>query len=163
MNLVLEAFGDDIVNREILRVKYRSEDMRPAFRKIHESFIGVEKYQFSSEGGLSGKWAPLAPSTVDYKAKHGLDPRILQATHRLRDSLTTFEGEGHIYEATHDEMKVGSDVPYGIYHQSREPRTKLPRRPPVIIRENIRRRWIKYLQEYLMGQHTLSITNGGEG
>jgi phage gpG-like protein len=126
-------------------------DMRPAFRKIHESFIGVEKYQFSSQGALSGGWAPLAASTVDFKAKHGLDPRILHATHRLRDSLTTFEGEDHIYETSHDEMKVGSEVPYGIFHQSTAPRTRLPRRPPVQIRETTKRRWIKYLQMYLMG------------
>jgi phage gpG-like protein len=151
MMLTCEAFGEQTLSREIVRFKDRGMDMRPAFRKIHESFIGVEGYQFRTEGGLSGGWAPLAPSTVEAKAKAGLDPRILHATHRLRDSLTTFEGEDHIYEARPDEMKVGSETPYGIFHQSTAPRTKLPRRPPVEIKETTKRRWIKYLQAYLMG------------
>src|SRR5205807_5567870 len=85
---------------------------------------------FRSQGG-SDRWAPLAASTVAYKARHGLDPRILHATLRLRKSLTTFDGEDHIFEITEDEMMVGSRTPYGIFHQSRRPRTRLPRRPPV--------------------------------
>jgi phage gpG-like protein len=145
----LEAFGDDIVSREMLRVKDHAMDMRPAFHKLHESFIGAEKYQFNTQGG-SERWAPLAASTIAYKARHGLDPRILHATLRLRKSLTTFEGEDHIFEITEDEMLVGSRTPYGIFHQSRQPRTRLPRRPPVNLTETLKRRWIKYLQTYLM-------------
>lgn len=148
MQLRIEAFGDNILARDILRIKDRAMDMRPAFEVIHEDFKKVEDWQFSTQGGTH-RWKPLAPSTVAYKAAAGLDPRILHATLRLRKSLTE-DGEDHVHMMTHDELVMGSKVPYGIYHQSRRPRKRLPRRPPVDLSETAKRRWVKVLQRYLM-------------
>jgi phage gpG-like protein len=151
VRIELSAFGDDVFSRELLRFSDRAEDMRPAFALIHNSFLGVERRQFSTEGtAYSGGWAPLAESTRHYKERHGLDPRILHATLALRDSLTSPNNAGHIYQVTRDSMFVGSSVPYGVFHQSRAPRTRLPRRPPVQLSEDVKKRWVKIIQSYLV-------------
>lgn len=144
----LEVFGDEILSRDILRVKEHAEHPRPAFEAIHESFKTLEDWQFGTQGGVE-KWQPLAASTVAYKARAGLDPRILHATLRLRRSLTE-DNEDHIFLMTGDELFMGSRVDYGKYHQSRRPRRRLPRRPPVNLSESAKRTWVKILQRWIM-------------
>lgn len=152
MRITLEAFGEVQFSRELLRVAEAAEDMRPAFDTIHEMFINVEKLQFSTQGkSASGGWAPLAPATVAYKAAHKLDPRILHATLRLRDSLTKESHPDHIYRADADEMFVGSRVEYGVHHQFGAPRANLPRRRPVEFTENFRNNIVKTLQRHVLG------------
>jgi phage gpG-like protein len=148
MQIRISVFGDDVLARDLLRMKDRAMDMRPAFEAIHESFKTVEDWQFGTQGGVH-KWAPLAASTVAYKARLGLDPRILHATLRLRKSLTETANADHIFEATRDTVVMGSRVPYGIFHQSTRPRRRLPRRPPVDLSETAKREWVKILQRYL--------------
>lgn len=143
-----EVFGDQIVEREILRVGERADDFRPVFATLHRSFLGIERTQFSSEGRNSGGWRPLAPSTVAAKARQQLDPRILHATLDLRNSLTRPTDANHVYRATADEMFVGSRVSYGVFHQHGT--KKMPRRPPVALTEAHKRRWVKELQGWLV-------------
>jgi phage gpG-like protein len=152
MELKLEVFGETELNRTMLRFTQAVEDMRPAFTNIHTDFLHTERAQFSSEGaaGATGRWAPLADSTVAYKAARGLDPAILVATGALEASLTQSGSEHHIYRVTPDTMFIGSSVDYGKFHQSRAPRTRLPRRPPVSLPENTKRVWVKMLQDHLV-------------
>lgn len=149
MRLDLEAFGDVQFSREILRVGANAGNMRPAFDKVHDSIRGVEKKQFGSQGAAySGGWAPLAASTVRYKAARGLDPRILHATGRLRRSFTTKGDPDHVYRASADEMFVGSRVPYAKFHQLGTQR--MPRRRPFQLDEAARRDVVKILQAHLV-------------
>jgi phage gpG-like protein len=126
--------------------------MRPAFNEVHERFLKLEKRQFDTQGAATGeRWAPLAPSTRAYKAAHGLDPRILHATLRLRRSLTQSGDSDHVYHVSPDEALMASSVPYGMYHQSRAARTRLPRRPPVVIPDRDKQDWMKVLQRHIVG------------
>lgn len=152
MTLNLEVYGEAELNRTMLRFANAVDDMRPAFTAIHDDFIKTEKAQFASEGaaGASGKWAPLAESTVAYKASHGLDPAILVATGALRASLANQGDQSHVYRVTKDTMFIGSKVDYGKYHQSRLPRTRLPRRPVLSLPEATKRAWVKMLQDHLV-------------
>lgn len=150
MRITLEAFGEVQFSRELLRLSAAGKDMRPAFDNIHEMFIRAEKMQFATQGGSgSGGWAPLAPSTKAYKKQAKLDPRILHATLRLRDSLTQSSHPDHVYRASADEMFVGSKVEYGIHHQFGT--SRMPRRRPVEFTENFRSNIVKALQSHLMG------------
>jgi hypothetical protein len=150
MTITIDAFGETELNRTLLRITKAAEDMRPAFNAIHDNFLILEQRQFESEGGYSGGWAPLAESTVRAKAAAGLDPHILRATDELFKSLTEKDDENHIFTVTGDTMFIGSKVDYGKYHQSREPRSRLPRRPPVVLPEATKKIWVKFLQSWLM-------------
>lgn len=153
MRLDLEAFGETVFSRELLRVGANAGDMRPAFDDIHEVLLQAERQQFGTQGGYSGGWAPLAPSTVAFKARKGLDRRILHATLRLRRSLTESSHADHVYRTTPDEMFVGSSVPYGGYHQRGG--GSLPRRRPVDFSSGggprVKNDIVKLLQRHLLG------------
>lgn len=155
MRLTLEAFGEVQLDRELMRIGENAGDMRPAFDDIHEVLLDASRHQFSTEGGYSGGWAPLAASTVAAKQRGGFDPRILHRTLRLRNSLTQAGHPDHVYEASADEMYVGSRVPYGSYHQrGNEPR--MPRRRPVDFSSGggprVKSDIVKILQRHLLGR-----------
>lgn len=150
MRLDLDTFGEKQFSRELLRVGQNAGDMRPAFDQVHELMLDVEERQFSTQGrAFSGGWKPLAPRTLSYKARRGLDMRILHATLRLRKSLTQRSHADHVYRATSDEMFVGSRVPYGPFHQSG---TKtMPQRRPFQFDGAVRSDIVKILQRHLLG------------
>lgn len=148
MRLELEAFGETQFSREILRVGQNAGNMRPAFDEVHDLLRKTSSEQFSSQGRYSGGWTPLAPATVAYKARNGLDPRILHATLRLRNSLTQKNARDHVYRATADEMFAGSRVPYGVHHQFGTER--MPRRRPVELTEIVKQKILKILQAHLV-------------
>lgn len=153
MRLDLEAFGEKVFSRELMRIGQNAGDMRPAFDTIHDVMMGASSRQFTTQGGYSGGWAPLAASTIRRKAVKGLDPRILHATLRLRNSLTTASHPDHIYRRTADEMFVGSRVPYGGYHQRGN--GNMPRRRPVDFSSGggprVKNDIVKILQRHLLG------------
>jgi phage gpG-like protein len=152
MRLDLEVFGETQFSREILRVGDNAADMRPAFDDIHTYLLQKEKEQFSYQGRYSGGWKPLAASTVRYKAARNLDPRILHATLRLRDSLTEKGHPDHVFRSSADEMFFGSKVPYGIYHQKKKKAgARMPQRRPVELSDVLRKNILKMLQSHLVG------------
>lgn len=151
VRLNLDVFGDQQISRELLRFAKRGTDMSPAFKIIADDFLDIEKRQFTSAGRYgSGGWRPLAPSTVAYKARRGLDPRILHATLRLRKSLTQRSGPDVIRKISNDEMFVGTRVKYARHHQHGAPRANLPQRRPVELPDRDRKNWMKILQRFLV-------------
>ena len=149
MRLDLDTFGEKQFSREILRVGDNAMDMRGAFEEIRDMILETEEKQFSSQGAAySGGWKPLAPSTKQYKASRGLDPRILHATLRLRKSLTKKGHADHVFRSSGDEMFIGSKVPYGPYHQHGGDR--LPRRRPFQFDNSVRNDILKTLQRHLV-------------
>jgi phage gpG-like protein len=149
VEFVFESFGEKLIARKIDRLGYRALTAKPAFEGIADRIRGYEKRLFDSEGASSGRpWEPLAASTVAHKAKAGLDPRILHATHRLRKSLTDAHDPEHLEIATNDSLVFGSLVPYGKYHARGS--GHLPKRRPIQFNEAQKRRILKRLQLYLM-------------
>jgi phage gpG-like protein len=49
-------------------------------------------------------------------------------------------------------MRWGSRVPYGVYHQSSAPRSKIPYRPPVRLSQRRRQEVVKALQRAIVEQ-----------
>lgn len=120
MDLTLEVYGEKIVARDILRVGEHAQDMRPAWDHIAGQLRDYERDLFDSEGasGPNGKWDELADSTKAFKAANNLDPRIMHATLRLRESLTDSASNGdQEYISTPTFMVFGTKVPYGERHQ----------------------------------------------
>lgn len=106
----------------------------------------VTEQQFDTQGQhASGGWAPLAASTVAEKARKGLRPEILQATGRMKESLTRRFDSGHIEELRGpDTLAFGSRVPYAGYHQTGT--SRMPRRRPIALTEGDKRRIMKAIQ-----------------
>lgn len=152
MIISITPFGEDRLSEEILRVGRNAIDVEPALDAVYERFIRAEEKLFESEGSSDGSaWAPLKDSTLEYKAAHNLDPRVLHATLSLRNSLTDPSDPGAVFEPTPEGAFMGSDVEYAIFHESAEPRTSnLPRRPVVALTQDEKLQWLEILQRWIM-------------
>jgi hypothetical protein len=132
------------------QIEHNMHHLEPGFRGVHRSFIGVESYQFSSQGGLSGGWAPLSAERLQVKARHGLDPRILHATHRLRESLTRSGSSEHIFHIEGDTLTMGTRVPYARAHDDAK-RAGMPRRRVLVVNREHTRRWAAIMGRWIFG------------
>ena len=149
MEFSFTVAGERQLDRAIDRFLDGATNLQPAFRKINTLFEAMERRQFEGSGvGPSGKWPPLAPSTL--RSKRGGLP-ILVDTNTLRGSLTgsTAQSEKVIRPL---EFRRGTKVDYGIFHQSKAPRGALPRRPFIDIAEKDRRDWLKEIQRHLVAR-----------
>jgi len=95
---------------------------------------------FKNEEGPEGKWAPLRPSTLAFKKRHGYKG-ILKNEGNLRNSF--------MYSSTAVDAYVGSNLSYLKQHQFGEPKKNLPARPPLWLSEgakkNIEGRFLSYV------------------
>lgn len=149
MRLQIDSFGDQQIDREMLRFKGRSDNMRPVLSALADDFNDIMERQFATQGQYaSGGWRPLSMRRILEKQRKGLDPRILHATHALRNSLTQRGAPGSVRRVTADELRVGTEIDYAVHHQHGTRR--MPRRRPVEFRALDRRRWIKALQRFLI-------------
>lgn len=149
MIIKLSAFGEEQVSREILRVGQHAGDATPAMRVLARFWQHELAANFDSQGShASGGWAPLKPSTVADKRRRGLDPRILHATHALRNSLTRPGAAHSIRVIAPHQAAIGTTVPYARFHQSGT--SKMPRRRPVELSADARKRSVKIVQRYII-------------
>lgn len=111
------------------------QDLRVPFGLIGADFYKSEQAIFSLKG--PGKYPPFkgpkdATGKTKYQAekikKVGFDYPLLVRTGRLSASVLGPSNPGSIYKVTALSLTIGTSVPYGIYHQSDEPRAKIPLR-----------------------------------
>lgn len=123
----------------MLRLGDRMQDLRPAWRTIvYDRLKPSIKRQFATQGGSgSGGWPPITDAWRAEKIRRGLDPKILHATHRLRDSFQG--GADHIEELGPHELRFGSRVPYGKFHRKKRPPVQLPKTVRIEIVKDIQR------------------------
>jgi phage gpG-like protein len=150
-HLTITTEGETVVERHLMRFAQNMEHPHHALDEVGVVMREAVERQFASEGGYaSGGWKRLTPERVAFKRKHGLDPHILRATDRLMASLTRKFDADHIERPSGDALVFGSMVPYGVFHQSSRPRTKIPFRPPVAITPQDKRRMVKRVQAALL-------------
>lgn len=148
MKLELDFFGEDLLASDIGDTGRRADDLRPAFRRVVKQLHISARKQFDSEGAYaSGRWAPLAASTVRQKAAAGLDPRILHATGRLRDSLQGKNAD-KIQRVNRQSLTYGTYTRYAIYHVTGT--SKMPRRRPMQLTKGDRRLITRSIYERVM-------------
>lgn len=147
--IIIESFGVNFLQRALLRIGTRAVASAPALEAIATLMIESERQQFETEGGhASGGWAPLAASTIEKKAKEGLDPRILHATLQLQSSLTERGNPEMILEVAPGFIRFGTTTPHARYHQ--DGTSHVPQRKPIDFREIDRVAWVKILQRWIM-------------
>jgi phage gpG-like protein len=143
VRLHLDVYGEEQIDRELLRFSSYVGDPSPAFHKIADDMREDIGHRFEAEGP---GWAKLAASTLAAKAAAGLPPEILQATRKLMRSLSQ-KGAGHVEEVGDDFLRFGSSVPYGKFHQKGT--TKMPERKVIDFTEADRRGFVRTLQRYI--------------
>lgn len=97
---------------------------------------------FSSRGGVIGEgWKPLSPAYAAQKAKRYPGRGILEATGKMRGSFQ--------YEASSMWTRVFNTTSYFKYHQSRMPRSRLPRRIMMKLAETEKRKIVQIFHKGL--------------
>lgn len=139
-------FGDVQLNRTLLDIEARGQDLRPAWETLADRFLVNERKQFDTEGAhASGGWAPLSPDYARWKDQHYPDKSILRRTDELYRSLT--EGP-QIRVIEPQAAAFGSAVDHGLFHQQGTDR--MPQRRPVELADAERVQWAKVVQRYLI-------------
>ena len=110
----------------------RLTDLTPAMKAVGEYMLVRTRERFDDEVDPDGrKWQALAPSTIRSKQRRKTKPGkrarvragasdVLKESFLLRDTIA--------YNADSTSVRVGTPQEYGIFHQSDEPRSKVPQR-----------------------------------
>lgn len=178
--------NDKRFRNALQRVADQIGDLRVPFGQISRDFYRSEQAIFKLKG--PGQYPPLSTRAFrawwekdkelnreypegyrEYKrAKYGFDYPLLVRSGRLAASLTGPRNRDSINIIGKTTLVIGSATPYGIYHQSDAPRSKIPLRKFLFIGPEAKRfansdqmgrldRWVGYLFDY-MGQ--VAIKNG---
>lgn len=144
--------ADDLVRR-LEAFEVFVNDLRPAWPAVDRAVQTVVALQFRSEGSHGGEtWPALAKRTQAERRRLGFPPAhpILRRTGALEESLT--KGTGDTISAhLPAQYRYGTAVPYFVYHQSKAPRMRLPRRAPVEMTADDRNEVMRPLRVYLRG------------
>jgi phage gpG-like protein len=144
VHVSISIFGEEQIERELLRVAHRGTNMKPAFRAIFDRLMDIEEEQFLSEGARGGHpWAPRQDPT-------DITP-LLYKTGDLFESLTSPHSSNNETIMTDDWAVfrvTGDPGEYGAYHQSGT--SKMPARPPFQLTSLDREEFVKIMQRYVM-------------
>jgi phage gpG-like protein len=151
-----EVTGAPEVEHHLLGIGDRAMEAEPALLGIAQQMQSIVEKRFEEEGP---GWEPLAASTVSYKASHGLNPKILQATEEMKDSLTGAAGSmsaagattrpAGVLHLTHDELVFGTADPKAAFHQKGTAR--MPQRKILDFSTEDYLGFSREIQAYLMG------------
>lgn len=100
------------------RVKLAAREGRSIHRMMAREALerSAQAYDREADPVTGRPWAALKPSTRVRKAKRCTTLRKLVCSGRLRGSMKQ-GGAGNIVQVTRRYARVGTSVPYGIFHQ----------------------------------------------
>lgn len=160
--------NDNKFKNALKRVAVVSQDLRLAFGLILKDFYKSQQAIFSLKG--PGKYpkfkGAIDPRTGRTKYQQekidavGFDYPLLVRTGRLAASTLGPNNPGSVSKITNLSLVFGSSVPYGVYHQSDEPRSRIPLRkfifigpeaPSFATSEQMGRleRWLGYINDHI--------------
>jgi len=114
--------GGDALQRKLKQLADAAGSLKPVFNDFGEYMVLTTRDRFDRETGPDGEpWQPLNSATAQRKARRNKNPKILQQNSILRDSIT--------YEASDDQLEVGTNLIYGPTHQFGDPDRNIPARP----------------------------------
>jgi len=161
-----EVLGEKIIRKRLTRLETGLTNFSSSFSKIKVRFYEGEKKQFDTEGMWgSGGWAPLnrksatGESYFKWKQRNYPGKPILEATGKLRDSLTNPRNVNAINKTTPTSMTLGTKVknrrkqPYSIFHQILiTPNRSFPERKVIALPKRERLAWTKIIHRDLWGK-----------
>ena len=124
--------GGKEVKAKLLKLGPSLLKFKPEFKEIGEE---VSKYYagqvFASRGKVIGEpWKALTPAYKRRKAKRYPGAGLLVATGKMQESFQA--------AATDTGVTITNTAPYFKYHQSTEPRTKMPYRPMMGVNKEVK-------------------------
>ena len=163
--IAIEVTGVEEVVERIGGIADRVGKLRPAFEVVADLLEGHVAKTFATQGSRIGQaWQALAVSTVRARTNRtgyyglrgpsGAGPAgpVLQWSGRLLRSFRR-GGVAHFRRVSDTGLIWGSGVRYGVFHQSKAPRSRLPRRPMLGFRDEFQRREVLFqpIRMYLQG------------
>lgn len=150
LRLTIELEGVREFDRTFTRFTANLRDFRQLWPGVITELRKITAEQFAAQGrGPTGKWKALSPKYAAWKAKRYPGAPILVRTGDLKQSLTSNSAHS-IVRATPDLLEFGTSLPYAIYHQTRVPQKRLPRRPVFDFTEADKTRITKAIQVRLV-------------
>ena len=141
LNIVLD--GDEKLARILLNEENKLTDFTEPLQKSSDIILKDIRINFDSEGGLVGGWTPLAQSTIRGRIRQGYGATpILVNTGKYKSS----------FKALLTKTRTTIDawgITYHKFHQSMAPRTRLPRRQTLFLREETKKEIVRFFQEYM--------------
>lgn len=134
MDITVTLEGETQVHRKLLIVADGITNFETPLKNIGGELQKTFQLNFAQAGGLFGGWAPR---------KQDYPWPILNKTGRMR--------QGFRQSVNATTLLISNDVPYFKYHQSNQPRTRLPRRVMMKIDNDRRNFIIKEFQAYIVG------------
>jgi phage gpG-like protein len=125
-------FGSSRRSMRLAEITAKVATPHSALRAAVDEIEHIVKMQFLTEGalGASGSWDEVTEEWFLRKIRQGGSPSILISHGELIDSLLGGPGAVREYHLTGDAyVDFGTEVDYFKYHQSKAPRTVMPRRP----------------------------------
>lgn len=147
--------NDVVVDRLLQGIDERANDLGPVWPNVVAEFQKVVGPAFDTEGASTGApWQPLAARTQAERRRLGFPPAhpILERTGTLKRALTIGEGAYISMQPQRMQYIVSGDVGYFKYHQSKAPRTRLPRRAPVELTADERTAIVHPIRLYITGR-----------
>lgn len=160
------------------RLEKQTSDLRIPFTLIASDFYRSQRKLFTLQS--EGLYNPLggfdysAPSGFGSQTKreraetlkerrtgHSWNPILYGETGDLRDSTLTRTHRYSVFNLGKKELLIGTSVPYGEYHQSSQPRSKIPYRKFIFIDggpadtsrdaqiSGRRQRWINIIDDHI--------------
>lgn len=151
IEITLQGVGE--VSRRLRAKREAMQDLTPAWPAVDEVLRDIARQEFASEGAQGGEpWQGLAPRTQNERRRLGYGPAhpILQRTQRLARSLTSLTGDT-ITVHKENYYAFGTAVEYFKYHQSKLPRTRLPRRAMLVLTADDKNEIMRPIRVHLRG------------
>ena len=106
-NISIDANGANAIADVITQLIQQGRNLKPALSQIGEYLVEATQDRFQLEVAPDGSiWDPLAPETI--RRKNG-DTRILRQSSTMVDTI--------LYDASEDQLLVGSNMEYAATHQ----------------------------------------------
>lgn len=157
MKIEFSTRGTDTAAKMLTTLGYRAGHMQPVWEVIARSVQAEMQRQFASQGTFLGgsPWPELSEDWKKRKQKQGLDPRILQATSVLRNSLVRRRDPGHYERLTKDEFSYGSRVlvrgGYNLADIHDQGQGHMPEREIFKLRAITAYRYMGYMRDFIAG------------
>jgi len=122
VSLTWSIEGEKQLARKLRGIGAGIKDWTDAFGEAGDRLKGIfENEVFASEGAVIGeRWQPLKPSYLAQKVKAGFPPDTLIKRGVMKSSFAS--------DVKKDQATIYNTSPYFKYHQSKEARSKIPRR-----------------------------------
>lgn len=145
MQLTWYIEGEKQLSRRLIGLENSLQDYSYPFRQSADYLKSVFSSDvFQTEGAVIGeRWKRLSPYTVAQKARRGYVHANwpLVGTGAMQNSFQTI--------VSSDQAVIYNTAAYFKYHQSKAPRTKLPRRVMMKIHHAQREQIVRYFQEHI--------------